>query len=146
MSAIYCPVCSKRFDHPSGNQKHIRNMLDQHMQVHKPRNVSCPVCKETRFRSAINAVQHVESGACSGCRGKENAREQIYNFIGSNQESRDLLSHAPALDYDGRCGGQVPSLPYQCKSCGRKYAQVSSLMQHKEYTSCGARKQPSIGW
>ena len=87
MSAMNCRVCYKKFDHPSGNKKHIRNMLTQHMQVHKPRNLSCPVCKETRFRSATNIVQHVESGACSGCLGSENARLQIFRFIGSNEVS-----------------------------------------------------------
>ena len=92
MSAINCKVCYKKFDHPSGNQKHIRNMLTQHMQVHNPRTVACPVCKETRFRSATNAVQHVESGACTGCRGKDNARQQIYKFIGSNKVSTNWIA------------------------------------------------------
>merc|ERR1712106_664629 len=147
MSAMDCKVCGKRFDHPSGNHKHIHNMLVQHMQVHKPRTVSCPLCKEQRFRSATNAVQHVESGACNGCKGKDNARENIYKFIGSNNASRSLLAHRPALDYDGRsAGGRVPDLPYECRACGRKYKQVSSLMQHQEYTRCGERRQPAIGW
>ena len=80
-TAIYCPNCNKMFDHPNGNKKHIDNMLKQHMQVHAPRNVSCPVCGDQRFRNATNAVQHVESGSCKGCKGKETAREQIYKFI-----------------------------------------------------------------
>ena len=32
-TAVYCPQCHKKFDHPGGNRKHIQNMLRQHMQV-----------------------------------------------------------------------------------------------------------------
>merc|ERR1719482_932089 len=53
--------------------------------------VPCPICGEKKmFRSTTNAVQHVESGACGGCKGKEKAREQIYKFI-SNKKVRRLL-------------------------------------------------------
>ena len=46
-----------------------QNELTMHMQTHRPRNTACPVCGEIRFASAANAVAHVESGSCSGCRG-----------------------------------------------------------------------------
>merc|ERR1719186_889319 len=50
--------------------------------------VPCPICGEKKmFRSATNAVQHVESVACGGCKGKEKAREQIYKFISNKEES-----------------------------------------------------------
>ena len=88
-TAIYCPQCDKMFDHPSGNRNHIQNMLKMHMQVHEPRTVSCPVCGDQRFRSTTNAVQHVESGSCRGCKGKENARQQIYKYI-SNKQVRNV--------------------------------------------------------
>ena len=129
-TAVYCPECNKMFDHPSGNRKHIENMLRQHMQVHQPRTVSCPVCGDQRFRSTTNAVQHVESGSCRGCKGKENARKQIYEFIGSREESRRLLAETPALEWGGGERG-VPDLPYKCQVCGKRYKQVSSLMQHQ---------------
>ena len=121
------------------------------MQTHNPRNVPCPVCGEQRFRSATNAVQHVESGACSGCRGRDNARQRIYEFIGNVQVgnkmfniltcslmfiylqgSQGMLANPPALEYN--CGtrtGAVPDIPYKCQACGKKYKQVSSLMQHQ---------------
>ena len=89
-TAIYCPQCDKMFDHPSGNRNHIQNMLKMHMQVHEPRTVSCPVCGDQRFRSTTNAVQHVESGSCRGCKGKDNARQQIYKFI-SNKQVRNVV-------------------------------------------------------
>ena len=45
------------FDHPSGNRKHIENMLKQHIQVHEPRMVPCPIFGVKKmFRSATNAV------------------------------------------------------------------------------------------
>merc|ERR1719228_2092048 len=54
------------------------------MQVHRPRNIPCVVCGERRmFRYATNMVQHVESGACicSGCRGRDEARKKIHDFV-----------------------------------------------------------------
>lgn len=56
-----------------------------HLQVHRPRNDACPICGDRRFRSGANAVQHVESGYCSGCYSTDgdNDRQQIYNFARS---------------------------------------------------------------
>ena len=85
-TSVCCPECGKMFDHSGGNKKHIGNMLKQHMQVHMPRTVSCPICgTEKMFRTTTNAVQHVESGACSGCKGKGNARQQVYDFISTKK-------------------------------------------------------------
>merc|ERR1719508_248339 len=68
--------------------------------------VPCPICGVKKmFRTATNAVQHVESGACGGCRGKEKAREQIYKFISNKKESRNLLAESPALEYQGAGAG-----------------------------------------
>ncbi|KAL7576684.1 hypothetical protein ACA910_005610 [Epithemia clementina (nom. ined.)] len=52
-SLYRCRVCDRCFDN--------NNQLNMHLQVHRPRNVACPVCGERRFRSGANAVQHVES-------------------------------------------------------------------------------------
>ena len=149
-TAIYCPECDKKFDHPSGNKKYIQNMLKQHMQAHMPRTVACPICGEQNmFRSTTNAVQHVESGACPGCKGEGNARQQVYDFISNKkvedwicdlsryyivtcQESRGLLATPPALEWGGAGGaGAVPDLPYKCQNCGKMFRQVSALMQHQ---------------
>merc|ERR1712142_715304 len=115
-------------------------------KVHKPRNVSCPVCNETRFRSAVNAVQHVESGSCIKCRGKENAREKIYKFIATHQESRGLLAERPALTRYGECVSEVPERPYVCKSCDRTFVHLSGLMQHQEASNCSVSYVPAIGY
>jgi len=146
MVARVCPQCDKVFNHRSGNQRFIDNMLKQHMQVHKPRNVSCPVCDETRFRSSINAVQHVESGSCSKCSGKENAREKIYKFIATHQASRGLLAERPALTWYGECISEVPERPYVCRSYDRTFVHLSGLMQHQEASSCNASYVPAIGY
>ena len=47
-----------------------------------------PQCGEERFRRSINAVQHVEAGACSKCRGQDNARRQVFKFISNNEPTR----------------------------------------------------------
>jgi DNA-directed RNA polymerase subunit RPC12/RpoP len=60
-----CGECYREFN--------CQNELNMHMQVHRPRNVACPICGEQRFRTGANAVQHVESGYCTGCRGQDNA-------------------------------------------------------------------------
>ena len=76
----------------------------------------------------------VESGVCRGCRGKDNARKNIYDFVAKNEASRGLLAERPALDYCGRpMEMDLPDKPYKCQSCGRRYSQLSSLMQHQEY-------------
>mmetsp|Transcript_4834 Transcript_4834/g.7994 ORF Transcript_4834/g.7994 Transcript_4834/m.7994 type:complete len:91 (-) Transcript_4834:370-642(-) len=68
-----CGTCGRTFA--------SQNQLNMHMQVHRLRNVACPVCGDTRFRSgAKNAVQRIESGFCNGCRGTDNARTQIHRF------------------------------------------------------------------
>ena len=86
-----CPKCYRVFNHwnPAVNQHSLRQHmqvcrlepagLSQHTtaQVHEPRTVSCPLCGVTKFRNPINAVQHIEAGACTACRGRDNARSQV---------------------------------------------------------------------
>jgi DNA-directed RNA polymerase subunit RPC12/RpoP len=119
-----CQVCDRNF----ANQ----NELNMHMQVHRPRNVSCPVCGETRFRSGANAVQHVESGYCTGCRGADNARQQIYNFASKQNSMQRFMSDVPRLTYDGHNNNAVPDLPYHCPECNKSFRQMSQLLQHRD--------------
>ena len=107
------------------------NELNMHMQVHRPRNVACPLCGEGRFRSGANAVQHVESGFCTGCRGATNAREQIYKFASSQRAMQPYLSDVPRLTNGGN-ENAVPDFPYSCSKCSRPFKQLGHLLQHEE--------------
>ncbi|KAG7366744.1 zinc finger C2H2 type domain containing protein [Nitzschia inconspicua] len=121
-----CAICSRTFTN--------QNNLDMHMQVHRSRNVSCPVCGETRFKSGANAVQHVESGFCSGCRGEEHAREQIYRFAQSKKSMSRFMTDAPQLTYGNWNSNnqRVPDFPYQCPDCSKAFRQMSQLLQHQD--------------
>ena len=79
-----------------------------HMQVHRPRSVACPICGDRRFRTGANAVQHVESGSCSGCQGRDNARRQIYNFARQQQSMQGFMN--------GLMGGIIMEFPTICIS------------------------------
>lgn len=103
-----------------------------HMQVHRPRNVSCPICGETRFKSGANAVQHVESGYCRGCQGRERARQAIYDFSSRQSAMQQYLTDRPLLTYGGSNQSTVPELPYQCPECSRQFRQLSQLLQHQD--------------
>jgi len=132
--SVECPKCDRVFDY-FPNKKGNQNSLEEHMQVHKPRTVSCPVCGDTRFRSGANATQHVESGACPKCPGKDEAREAIYGFIASRPETQRMLKEVPRLEYHGgsrRVTQDVPEYPYQCNLCQKTFKHVSSLMQHQQ--------------
>mmetsp|Transcript_24658 Transcript_24658/g.53411 ORF Transcript_24658/g.53411 Transcript_24658/m.53411 type:complete len:196 (-) Transcript_24658:146-733(-) len=120
-----CHECFRNFN--------SQNELNMHMQVHRPRNVSCPICGETRFRSGANAVQHVESGYCSGCRGASNARDQIYRFASSQMSMNHYLTDPPMLtNGTGYGGGQTPAYPYCCPECSKSFRQLSQLLQHQD--------------
>lgn len=119
-----CGECFREF----ANQ----NELNQHMQVHRPRTVACPICHETRFRSGANAVQHVESGYCTGCLGQDNARQQIYQFASAQIGMRPYMSSVPQLTYGGSSHGAAPEYPYSCNECNKQFRQLSQLMQHQD--------------
>jgi len=133
MSAT-CPTCHRVFDY-FNNKRANRNSMEEHMQVHKPKTVSCPVCGDQRFRSATNAVQHVESGACPNCPGRDTARKAIHGFIAGHQETRHMLVSRPQLQYNGSGApgyGPVPDRPYNCGHCQKTFKDLSSKMQHEE--------------
>mmetsp|Transcript_10131 Transcript_10131/g.14858 ORF Transcript_10131/g.14858 Transcript_10131/m.14858 type:complete len:176 (-) Transcript_10131:227-754(-) len=122
-----CHECHRTFD--------SSNELNMHMQIHRQRNVSCPVCKQTRFRSGANAMQHVESGYCKGCNGKDNARQQIFEFVSRNRDfSNRFMTQTPMLTNGNNrsSNGEVPDKPYHCPDCNKSFQQVSQLMQHQD--------------
>lgn len=120
-----CNECHRSFSN--------QNELTMHMQTHRPRTVSCPVCGETRFASGANAVQHVESGYCSGCLGADNAREQIYRFASSQRSMNRFMTDRPLLTNGGRNGGgPAPDYPYCCPECSKSFRQLSQLLQHQD--------------
>ena len=133
-TAVYeCEECQRTFN--------SSNELNMHRQIHRPRNVSCPLCGLRNFRSGANAVQHVESGYCTGCIGQDNARQRIYEFASTRQEMRSMLSNAPMIK-DGYNSGQraVPNNPYQCNlretiPCFiATHAASGSEAQHQHYS------------
>ena len=105
-----------------------------HMQVHRPKTVKCPICGEERFKSGANAVQHVESGHCRGCRGtKDNARRQIYEFAKRQGGMNRYMTDTPLLEYGGGSrNGPVPDYPYRCPECNKSFQNLSQLMQHQD--------------
>jgi len=130
---VWCRECDRVFSTPNSKR--------QHMQVHLPRNVACPICGDVRFKSATNAVQHVETGGCPGCPGADNARNAIYGFV--RQRGGHLLAQAPMLEYGGRTA-TAPALPYECQFCTRAFRQLSSMMQHQ--AAAHQTSAPALGW
>ncbi len=118
-----CGECYREFN--------CQNELNMHMQVHRPRNVACPICGEQRFRTGANAVQHVESGYCTGCRGQDNARRQIYDFARRQSSMQQFINGTPMLT-NGGYNDSVPDFPYQCRECAKSFRQLSQLMQHQD--------------
>ena len=84
-----------------------------------------------RFKSPANAVQHVESGYCTGCRGRDNARQQIYDYAQRQRGMQRYMHDTPMLTYDGPSSG-VPDYPYHCDQCNKSFRQLSQLMQHQD--------------
>jgi len=121
-----CGICSRTFNN--------QNELNMHQQVHRLRNVACPVCGDVRFRSGANAVQHVESGSCTGCRGQGNARQQIYKFATAQQSMRRFVAGGqPMLTNGNDCNNNsIPDFPYHCPQCSKSFRQLSQLLQHND--------------
>uniref|UniRef100_A0A7S2R8F1 C2H2-type domain-containing protein n=1 Tax=Eucampia antarctica TaxID=49252 RepID=A0A7S2R8F1_9STRA len=121
-----CGTCSRTFNN--------QNELNMHQQVHRPQNVACPVCGDVRFRSGANAVQHVESGSCTGCRGQDNARQQIYKFATAQQSMRRFVAGGQPMLMNGNDynNNSIPDFPYQCPQCSKSFRQLSQLLQHND--------------
>ena len=108
-----------------------QNELNMHMQVHRPKIVTCILCGEKSFKSGANMVQHVESGYCTGCKGGEKARQQIYEFAQRQRKMQPYMNGTPLLTNGGYNHG-VPDFPYQCRQCAKSFRQLSQLMQHQD--------------
>jgi len=117
-----CQTCGRDFN--------SQNQLKMHMQTHRPRTVACPICGDSRFASGANAVQHVESGSCTGCLGKDNARRQIHKFVSRKSQMNSFMT--PMLEYGGYGANVVPEFPYHCAPCNKKFRQMSQLLQHQD--------------
>jgi uncharacterized C2H2 Zn-finger protein len=98
------------------------------MQVHRPRTFDCPFCGEERFQSSANAVQHVESGYCTECRGRGNARKELYKLACSNNQLCRYIT-----DCNDGDGDVVPDLPYTCPDCDQYFRHESQLLQHLDH-------------
>jgi hypothetical protein len=119
-----CGECYREFNN--------QNELNMHMQVHRPRLVTCIVCKQKHFKSSANMVQHVESGYCTGCNGKDNARQQIYGLATKLRGMQPYMTGTPLLTNGGHNYGGVPDFPYQCQQCAKSFRHLSQLMQHQD--------------
>lgn len=121
-----CQECNRNFN--------SQNELNMHMQTHRARTVACPICRDTRFKSNANAVQHVESGFCRGCKGQDNARQQIYEFASRQGALRPYITSTPMLTNgdNGNSYGNVPDKPYCCPDCNKSFRQMSQLLQHQD--------------
>ena len=109
----HCQQCHKYFAHP--------NQLKMHMQIHRLRHVACPLCNEGHFRSDANAVQHIEGGFCSGCRGQTNLSEQLKKYASSRPAMQAYLSNADS------------DVPYMCHRCShRPFKQLGQFLQHQD--------------
>eukprot|EP00092_Neocalanus_flemingeri_P002502 GFUD01002678.1.p1 GENE.GFUD01002678.1~~GFUD01002678.1.p1 ORF type:complete len:455 (+),score=121.94 GFUD01002678.1:47-1366(+) len=99
--------------------------------VQNSKKVPCPLCGKTKFKSSTGAVQHIESGSCSQCKGRDVARENIYQFV--SKQATHLLTARPQLTYSGSGASclTVPEKPYACSHCEKTFVNVSSLMQHQ---------------
>jgi hypothetical protein len=135
-----CPFCDRWVDCSNSLQMHyphcpVRKTCDvcdrvfkgdhalmQHKKSHVSRDVSCPVCGDKKFRNAANAIAHVESGYCTGCMGKDNARTQIHQFV--SQRAPSLC--VPMLQNGSQHNSwEVPDRPYECRFCRKTFKQLS---------------------
>lgn len=58
-------------------------------QTHRPRNKSCLICGQRRFRHGDSIVQHMENGDCwKYFRSRDEARRMIYNFMSEMSATR----------------------------------------------------------
>ena len=123
--------------------RYFRNAHDlkQHRQVHRPRTVPCPVCGQL-YKSSTDAVLHIETGYCHGCRGRDNARRAVYGMV--SQHAAHLTSRGQQmLEYGSSGGGtgwQASGANYRCQGCHREFHSLGSLMQHQD-----ARPQCKLG-
>jgi DNA-directed RNA polymerase subunit RPC12/RpoP len=122
-----CGYCERSFA--------TREALDQHMNAQHAKQISCPACGATRFRSLTGALQHLESGQCPQCQGKKNARYQVYQaispHIGSSRRGEpQWLLVGSAVVRGVQNADELEEFPYRCDGCDRKFRELNHLLQH----------------
>jgi C2H2 type zinc-finger (2 copies)/Zinc finger, C2H2 type len=121
-----CGFCERSFS--------TREALTQHMNAQHAKQISCPACAVTRFRSLTSALQHLESGQCPHCQGKQNARYQVYQaispHISSHGEPQWLLVGS-AVARGVQNADELEEFPYSCDLCDRPFRELNHLLQHK---------------
>ena len=120
-----CNTCGRDFD--GGNLAHGLNQLKMHMRSHQEKTVVCPICRNPskKFRTGADAVLHLESGYCPGCRGEDKAKSAIYSFVQKNAPG--LMSQHLMIEN----GSGVPDKAYTCQMCSKPFTNLSALMQHQ---------------
>lgn len=128
-SAFKCRTCDQAF--------RDQNALNEHSKTHRERNFPCPGCKKM-YRGMADTASHFESGGCSACRGKSNARKAAYQLVAGQQGGSNFLANDTKLltmSADGgvQAGGYSEKGPnYCCPACRRKFKDLSGLMQHTQ--------------
>merc|ERR1719508_103824 len=90
--------------------------------------VPCPICGVKKMARPPMPYSMSSLELVVGARGR---RRQ-----GSRFTSLSVARRSPVtcwLNSKGAGAGTVPDMPYKCQSCGRRYKQVSALMQHQQY-------------
>jgi len=73
-----------------GRQFSDENALAQHRHTHRARSFPCPGCGQL-YRGMTDAASHFESGGCSACRDKEQARRVAYERVAQTAGSSNFL-------------------------------------------------------
>ena len=96
------------------------------------RQIDCIVCHTKKFATMGHVVQHVESGRCVGCSGKDNARKMIHQYIRNSNQGQLLVGYDPQ-NSDSDSDSDEPS--YKCSSCGKVFRLLSSMLEHQRALS-----------
>jgi hypothetical protein len=81
---------------------------------------------------------HFESGACTACRGVENARQAAYNLVMTQAGGKNFLSSPQLLTQygnDAPSGYSASGTNYRCPACNKTFTLISSLLQHQKMST-----------
>jgi len=159
-SGYKCRDCGKELNH--WNNAVNYNNLRYHIETHQPRNKSCLICKQRRFRQEDSIIQHMENGDCwKYFRSRSEAQKRIYNFMIKNPVTCPYVQFSQSkgplpLTYVKNEPGvivkqerieenykiipklfskqlKVPECPYICHDCDRPFNEAHSLFHHRRY-------------
>lgn len=135
----YCEECDRWFEHG--------NSAQQHEKTHRSRDKVCPMCEQRSYGSVADVALHIESGFCSACRGKSNARQVVYDFMQGHRETRAFLKPAICDWASDGSEEEVPEYPYRCDACQRDFKTMGALLQHRDAKHAGASSaRKALGW